>query len=75
MNKSITITANIIRVTGVVGLDGFLIGLLLFEHSQRALSFVKADAFLVAEAMVGVVTICDIPAMLVEVEVVDDLEV
>ena len=43
------------------------------ELSQRALGFV--DAFLVVEAIVGVVTICDVPAVLVEVEVVDDLEV
>ena len=59
-------------------------GLLLFEQSQsrfpnelsqRAFGFVKADAFLVVEAIVGVVKICDVPAVLVEVEVVDDLEV
>ena len=59
-------------------------GLLLFEQSQSrfpnkssqwASGFVKTDVFLVVDATVDVVTICDIPVVLVEVEVVDDLEV
>ena len=59
-------------------------GLLPFEQSQSrfpnkssqwASGFVITDVFLVVDATVGVVTICDIPAVLVEVEVVDDLEV
>ena len=33
MNKSIRITAIIIRVTGVVGLDGFLVGFAFYTNS------------------------------------------
>ena len=33
MNKSIRITAIIIRVTGAVGLDGFLIGFVFYTNS------------------------------------------
>ena len=44
MNKSIRITAIIIRVTGVVGLDGFLIGFAFYTNSVSCLLYTSDAA-------------------------------